>query len=109
MHVERLLAEIGRLEDEIQEIQILKKIEIDGIRSKYESEAVQQIQNLRRSQQGNNEVLELNIRNLKDILEERNLEIERLRKEIRLEAEKATGESSFLRNEIKKIEYQKQN
>jgi uncharacterized protein YjiS (DUF1127 family) len=44
----------------------LKKIEIDGIKSKYEAETIQQIQNLRRSQQGNNELLELNIRNLKD-------------------------------------------
>lgn len=76
----------------------LKRIEIDGIKSKYEAEAIQQIQNLRRSQQGNSELLELNIRNLKDTIEEKNLEIERLKKEMKLEGERATGDSSFLRN-----------
>lgn len=68
VHIDKLLAEITRLEDQIEEIEKLKKIEIDGIRSKYEAEAIQQIQNLRRSQQGNNELLELNIRNLKDTI-----------------------------------------
>lgn len=68
VHIDRLLAEITRLEDQIEEIEKLKKIEIDGIRSKYEAEAIQQIQNLRRSQQGNNELLELSIRTQKDTI-----------------------------------------
>ena len=52
----------------MEEMGKLKRIEIDGIKSKHESEAIQQIQNLRRSQQGNNELLELNIRNLRGTL-----------------------------------------
>ena len=39
-----------------------------------------QIQNLKRSQYGNNELQELNIRKLKDTLEQKNFEIENLRR-----------------------------
>ena len=66
VQIDKLCHEIERLEDQILENEKLKKIEIDGIRSRAEAEAIQQIQNLRRSQQGNNEILELSIRNLKD-------------------------------------------
>lgn len=43
-----------------------------------------QIQNLKRSQYGNNELQELNIRKLKDQLEEREYDIENLRRESKL-------------------------
>lgn len=39
-----------------------------------------QIQNLKRSQYGNNQLQELNIRKLKDTIEEKNFEIENLRR-----------------------------
>jgi hypothetical protein len=51
-----LLAEISRLHDEIDNLEKLKQIEISTLKNKYESEALSQIQNLKRSQYGNNEL-----------------------------------------------------
>ena len=45
------------------------------MRNQYESESIAQIQNLRRSQNGNNEIQELNIRKLKDTIDEKDFEI----------------------------------
>jgi hypothetical protein len=53
----------------------LKKLEIHKLRNQYESESIAQIQNLRRSQNGNNEIQELNIRKLKDAIDEKSFEI----------------------------------
>ena len=44
----------------------MKQIEISQLKNKYENEALNQIQTLKRSQFGNNELQELNIRKLKD-------------------------------------------
>jgi hypothetical protein len=38
------------------------------LKNQYESESIAQIQNLRRSQHGNNEIQELNIRKLKETI-----------------------------------------
>ena len=57
-----------------------------------------QIQNLKRSQYGNHELQELNIRKLKDQLEEKEFEIENLRRESKLEVERLTGEINYLKN-----------
>jgi predicted RNase H-like nuclease (RuvC/YqgF family) len=54
--VDKLLAEISRLHDEIDNLEKLKQIEISTLKNKYESEALSQIQNLKRSQYGNNEL-----------------------------------------------------
>ena len=81
----------------------MKQVELSQLRNKYESEAMNQIQNLKRSQYGNNELLELNIRKLKDELEERQFDIENLKREAKLEAERLTGEINFLKNEVKKV------
>jgi len=43
-----------------------------------------QIQTLKRSQFGNNELQELNIRKLKDQIEEKNFELENMRREAKL-------------------------
>ena len=49
----------------------LKAMEINALRNKCENEAMAQIQNLKRSQYGNQELQELNIRKLKDQVEEK--------------------------------------
>ena len=107
VQVDRMLAEISRLQDELQSSEAMKQVELAQVRNKYESEAMNQIQNLKRSQYGNNEIQELNIRKLKDELEERQFEIENLKREAKLEAERLTGEINFLKNEVKKVESQK--
>ena len=84
VQVDRMLAEISRLQDELQANEALKQVELSQLRNKYESEAMSQIQNLKRSQYGNNELQELNIRKLKDQLEEREFDIENLRRESKL-------------------------
>ena len=66
-----------------------------------------QIQNLKRSQYGNHELQELSIKKLRAEIEGKEHEIESLRREAKLENERLTGEISYLRNEIKKIEGQK--
>ena len=76
----------------------MRKIEITALKNRYENEAINQIQNLKRSQYGNNEIQELNIRKLKDIIEEKNFEIENQSKEAKLEKEKLNGEINFYKN-----------
>ena len=66
-----------------------------------------QIQNLKRSQYGNTELQELNIKRLKDTVEEKDFEIENIKREAKLDNEKLSNEISYLKNEIKKIEAQK--
>lgn len=56
VQVDKLLAEISRLHDEIQSVENLKQIELNQIRTKYENDAMNQIQNLKRSQYGNTEL-----------------------------------------------------
>lgn len=107
VQVDKLLSEISRLHDEMENIEKLKQIEISTLKNKYESEALNQIQNLKRSQYGNNELQELNIKKLKSEIEEKEYEIENLRRDAKLENERLIGEISYLKNEIKKIESQK--
>ena len=101
------MAEISRLHDEQENLENLKQIEINQLKNKYENEAMNQIQNLKRSQYGNNELQELNIKKLKDTVEEREFEIENLKREAKLENERLNGEISYLKNEIRKMENQK--
>lgn len=77
------------------------------MKNKYENEAINQIQNLKRSQYGNNELQELNINKLRSEIEEKNFEIENLRREAKIDNERLSGEISYLKNEIKKVEAQK--
>lgn len=70
----------------------LKKLEIHRLKNQYESESIAQIQNLRRSQNGNSEIQELNIRKLKDTIEEKNFEIENLTRQLRLKSEEIKQE-----------------
>lgn len=56
VQIDKLLSEISRLHDEQQNLESLKQIEISTLKNKYESEAMNQIQNLKRSQYGNNEL-----------------------------------------------------
>ena len=107
VQLDRLLAEISRLHDEHQNLENLKQIEISTLKNKYENEAMNQIQNLKRSQYGNHELQELNIKKLKSEIDEKNYEIENLRREAKLENERLNGEIGYLKNEIKKIENQK--
>ena len=107
VQVDKLLAEISRLHDEQASLESLKEIEINQLKNKYENEAMNQIQNLKRSQYGNNELQELNIKKLKDTIEEREFEIENLKREAKLENERSNGEISYLKNEIRKVENQK--
>lgn len=88
-------------------METLKQIEIGQLKNRYENEAMNQIQNLKRSQYGNNELQELNIKKLKSEVEMRENEIENLRRENKLENERLNSEIGYLRNEIKKIENQK--
>lgn len=62
------------------------------MKNQYESESIAQIQNLRRSQNGNTEIQELNIRKLKDTIEEKNFEIENLTRQLRLKSEEMKAE-----------------
>lgn len=62
------------------------------LKNQYESESIAQIQNLRRSQNGNTEIQELNIRKLKDTIEEKNFEIENLTRQLRLKSEEMKAE-----------------
>jgi hypothetical protein len=82
--VDKLLAEISRLHDQIEEIEKLKQIEVDAVKNKYEVEALRHIQNLKRSQQGNNELYEIKIQKLKESLDEKHFELETQRKESKL-------------------------
>jgi hypothetical protein len=82
--VDKLLAEISRLHDQIEEIEKLKQIEVDAVKNKYEVEALSHIQNLKRSQQGNNELYEIKIQKLKESLDEKHFELETQRKESKL-------------------------
>lgn len=77
------------------------------MKNKYENEAINQIQNLKRSQYGNNELQELNINKLRSEIEEKNFEIENLRREAKIDNERLSGEISYLKKEIKKVEAQK--
>ena len=69
--MDKLLAEISRLHDQLEELEKLKQLELDGIKNKYEVEAMSHIQNLKRSQQGNNELYEIKIQKLKEQLDEK--------------------------------------
>lgn len=71
-------------------------MEIHRLKNQYESESIAQIQNLRRSQNGNNEIQELNIRKLKDGIEEKNFEIENLNRQIRLKNEELKSEVKII-------------
>lgn len=101
------MSEISRLHDEQHNLETLKQIEIGQLKNRYENEAMNQIQNLKRSQYGNNELQELNIKKLKSEVEMRENEIENLRRENKLENERLNSEIGYLKNEIKKIENQK--
>ena len=70
----------------------LKQIEITSLRNKCENEAMAQIQNLKRSQYGNQEIHELNIRSLKDQIGKKNFEIEDIKRDSKLDAEKLQNE-----------------
>lgn len=70
----------------------MKKLEMHRLKNQYESESIAQIQNLRRSQNGNTEIQELNIRKLKDTIEEKNFEIENLTRQLRLKSEEMKAE-----------------
>lgn len=105
--IDKLLSEISRLHDEQHNLETLKQIEIGQLKNRYENEAMNQIQNLKRSQYGNNELQELNIKKLKSEVEMRENEIENLRRENKLENERLNSEIGYLKNEIKKIENQK--
>ncbi len=107
MQIDKLLSEISRLHDEQQNLENLKQIEISTLKNRYESEAMNQIQNLKRSQYGNNELQELNIKKLRSEIDEKNYEIENLKREAKLDNERLNGEIGYLKNEIKKIENQK--
>ena len=85
----------------------MKTIEINALKNRCESEAMNQVQALKRSQYGNQELQELNIRKLKDTVEEKEFEIENIRREGKLQNESLNGEINYLKNEIKKIEQQK--
>lgn len=91
----------------MENLENLKQIEINQIKNKYENEAMNQIQNLKRSQYGNTELQELNIKRLKDTVEEKEFEIDNIKREAKLDNEKLSNEISYLKNEIKKIETQK--
>jgi hypothetical protein len=70
----------------------LKKLEMHRLKNQYESESIAQIQNLRRSQNGNSEIQELNIRKLKDVIDEKNFEIENINRQLRLKSEEMKSE-----------------
>lgn len=89
--IDKLLAEISRLHDELQSVENLKQIEINQVRARYESETLNQIQNLKRSQYGNNELQELNIKKLRGEIEMKENEIENMRREAKLENERLNG------------------
>lgn len=108
VQIDKLLAEISRLHDEQAALENLKQIEISTLKNRFENEALSQIQNLKRSQFGNHELQELNIKKLRAEIEEREFELENLRRETKLENERLNGEIGYLRNEIKKVESQKQ-
>lgn len=86
------VSQITRLQNEAVEQENLKKLEIHRLRNQYESESIAQIQNLRRSQNGNNEIQELNIRKLKDTIDEKDFEIQNLNRQIRLKNEELKSE-----------------
>lgn len=93
------------MQNEAVDADNLKKLEIHRLKNQYESESIAQIQNLRRSQNGNNEIQELNIRKLRDEIEEKNFEIENLNRQIRLKNEELKSEvySKLFRRPTAKI------
>ena len=54
--MDRMLSEISRLQDELQAVEALKQVELSQLRNRFENEAMNQIQNLKRSQYGNTEL-----------------------------------------------------
>lgn len=53
IQIDKLLSEISRLHDELQNNENLREIEINTLKNKYENESMAQIQNLKRSQYEN--------------------------------------------------------
>lgn len=78
--MDKLTAEISRLHDQLEEVEKLKQLEIEGLKNKYEVEALSHIQNLKRSQQGNTELYEMKIQKLKEALDGKHFELETQRK-----------------------------
>ena len=72
--IDQLIMENSDLHNQLQEMENLQAIEINAIKNKYESETINQIQTLKRSQYGNHELQELNIRKLKDMLDQKEFE-----------------------------------
>ena len=56
VQMDRMLSEISRLQDELQAVEALKQVELSQLRNRFENEAMNQIQNLKRSQYGNTEL-----------------------------------------------------
>ena len=50
------MRQIARLKNDLVEVDNMKQLELHRLKNQYESESIAQIQNLRRSQNGNNEI-----------------------------------------------------
>lgn len=68
IEVEKLLNEISKLHEDCFQIETAKNMEIQRLKNDYEQNSYTQIQNLKRSQHGNNEMYELQIRKLRETL-----------------------------------------
>jgi hypothetical protein len=76
--IHKLLDEISKLHEQCYEIENVKNIEIQKLKELYEKDTYTQIQNLKRSQNGNVELYETQIRTIKEALEQKNFELENL-------------------------------
>lgn len=108
VQLDRLLAEISRLQEEAASQEAMRQLEISALRNKLEAEALSQIQSLKRSQYGNAELQELSLKKLRGEVEAKEFEMENLRREARLDGERLQGEIGYLRNELAKLEAQRQ-
>ena len=101
IEVEKLLNEISKLHEDCFQIETAKNMEIQRLKNEYEQNSYNQIQNLKRSQHGNNEMYELQIRKLRETLEGKTGEIEEAAMVNRREKEVLLEELASLKSDFK--------
>lgn len=72
--IRKLLDEISRLHEQCYEVENVKNMELQKLKESLEKDNYKQIQDLKRSQNGNIEIYETQIRTLKEALEHKNFE-----------------------------------
>lgn len=101
--IRKLLDEIAKLHEQCYEIENAKNIELQRLKELCEKDALTQIANLKRSQNGSIEVYEAQVRTLKEALEQKNFETESAGHASKMEADRLNEEVKHLQAELKHL------